>query len=127
MVDDIIDIEVANLPAVIEKNERLVRVSFWRKMRRVAGRIPFADDVVAAYFCATDPNTPARVRAVLLAALAYFVIPTDLIPDFITGLGFTDDATVIATTIGIVSGHIKRRHRARARAFLDLPELPDEA
>lgn len=126
MVEEIIDIEVANLPAVVKKNERVVRASFWRKMRRVAGRIPFADDVVAAYFCAVDPSTPTRVRAVLLAALAYFIMPADLIPDIITGLGFTDDATVIATTLGIVSGHVKRRHRAKARSFLDLPNLPDD-
>ncbi len=114
----------ANLPSLIHANERVVARGFWRKMRRVVRVIPFAEDLVAAYFCAIDDKTPTRVRAILIGALAYFVIPTDAIPDFIAGLGFTDDATVIATAIGIVSGHIKHRHHAQARGALDLPPLP---
>ncbi len=102
-----------------------VEQSFWLKLRRVVGRIPFAEDLVAAYYCAVDTSTPARVRGILLAALAYFVLPTDMIPDFITGLGFTDDATVLATTLGIVSSYIKPAHRSAARQALDLP--PAEA
>lgn len=113
-----LDEERIALPAVMSRNERLVRERFWLKMRRFAGRIPFAEDVASAYFCAIDPRTPARVRAILLAAAAYFIIPTDLIPDFIAGLGFSDDATVLATAIGLVSGHVKDRHRERARAAL---------
>lgn len=100
-----------------------VEQSFWLKLRRVMGRIPFAEDLVAAYFCAVDGSTPTRVRGILLAALAYFVLPTDVIPDFITGLGFTDDATVLATTIGIVSSYIKPAHRSAARQALDLPPV----
>jgi len=115
---DSLDEERIALPVVMSRNEKLVRERFWLKMRRFAGRIPFAEDVAAAYFCAVDPKTPTRVRAILLAAAAYFIIPTDLIPDFIAGLGFSDDATVLATAIGLVSGHVKDRHRERARAAL---------
>ena len=114
------------LPAVIARNRRTVERGFWKKLLAVAGRIPFAEDLAAAYFCAADPLTPTRVRGVLLAALAYFVIPVDVIPDFIAGFGFTDDAAVLATAIGLVSRHIKPRHRQRARAALDLPQLPDQ-
>jgi len=114
------------LPAVIARNRSTVERGFWKKLLAVAGRIPFAEDLAAAYFCAADPLTPTRVRGVLLAALAYFVIPVDIIPDFIAGFGFTDDAAVLATAIGLVSRHIKPRHRQRARAALDLPELPDQ-
>lgn len=116
----IVDAETANLPAVISKNDKYVRRNFWQKMTRVIGRIPFAEDLLAAYYCAIDPKTPTRVRGVLLAALAYFIVPTDFIPDFIAALGFTDDATVIATAMGIVSGHIKERHRIEACKALDL-------
>ncbi len=110
-----------HLPAVIMAHERIVGERFWPKVRRLAGHIPFMDDLVAAYYCAMDSRTPARVRGVLLAALVYFILPTDAIPDFIAGLGFTDDATVIATALGIVSGHIKKRHKDKARAFLRKP------
>ncbi len=108
-----------------EEMER-VEHSFWQKLRRVMGRVPFAEDLVAAYYCAVDSSTPTRVRGILLAALAYFVLPTDVIPDFITGLGFTDDATVLATTLGIVSSYIKPAHRAAAREALDMPPTTEE-
>lgn len=119
--------KVGDLPAIIppEKREGIVERGFWPKLRRVAAQIPFADDIVAAYYCARDPKTPLRVRGVIIASLAYFVVPTDLIPDFITGLGFTDDATVLATTLGIVGAHVKARHRQQARAALGLPEPND--
>jgi len=111
------------LPTVILANERIVREGLARKLRRWAGHVPFAEDLVAAYYCALDPRTPARVRAVLLAALAYFVVPADMIPDVVVGMGFTDDATVIATAIGLVGGHVKDRHRREARVLLLKPPL----
>lgn len=110
--------ERAALPAVIEKNRRTVERSFWKKLLTVAGRIPFAEDLAAAYFCAVDPATPRHVRGLLLAALAYFVIPTDAIPDFIAGFGFTDDAAVLAAAISMVSRHMTPVHRERAQAAL---------
>jgi uncharacterized membrane protein YkvA (DUF1232 family) len=109
------------LPAVIARNRRTVERGFWKKLLKLAGRIPFAEDLAAAYFCAVDPLTPGRVKGVLLAALAYFVMPVDAIPDFIAGFGFTDDAAVLAIAIGLVGRHIGPHHRQRARAALDLP------
>lgn len=106
------------LPTGPEAESR-VRHGFWLKLRRVAGKIPFAEDAAAAYFCTVDPATPRRVRAVLIGALAYFVVPADLVPDFIAGLGFTDDATVMMAAITAVAPHIRRRHRQRARAALE--------
>ncbi len=88
------------------------------KLLRFIRHIPFAEDVAASYYCAFDSETPTRVRGVLLGALAYFVVPTDLIPDFILALGFSDDATVIAMAMGIVSGHIKPQHRREAQLLL---------
>lgn len=95
-------------------DERTVERGFWTKLGTVAARIPFAQEAVSAYYAARDPQTPTRVKAVLLGALAYFVVPTDLIPDFIAGLGFTDDATVLLLAAQTVAGHIKEPHRQRA-------------
>ena len=111
------------LPAVIERNEETVRVGFWSKLSKVAASIPFAEDLVAAYYCTRDPETPLRVRAILLAALAYFVLPTDMIPDFLAGLGFTDDATVLTAAIGLIATHMKPEHREAAQRALN--ELRD--
>ena len=92
---------------------------FWAKLRRVLAQIPFAEDLVASYYCAIDRDTPTRVRAVLFGAIAYFILPADAVPDLFVGLGFTDDAAVLAATIAAVSRHLQPRHRAQARARLE--------
>ena len=112
------------LPATVMEREEKVRKNFWKKFRRFAGRIPFADDLVAAYYCALDTETPAKVRGTLLAALAYFILPTDLIPDFLVGFGMTDDITVLTAAISMVGAHIREPHRLAARRFLQ-SEQPD--
>ena len=104
--------------------EERVRRDFWRVARKAARRIPFMDEVVAAYFCALDPATPTRVRASLLAALAYFVVPFDILPDFILGLGFTDDVTVLAGVLAMLRTHITDRHRQAARRALEDEKIP---
>ena len=91
---------------------------FWAKLKRVLARIPFAEDLVAAYYCALDRDTPTRVRAILFGALAYFILPADAVPDLFAGLGFTDDAAVLAAAIAAVSRHLQPRHREQARARL---------
>ena len=124
-----LEAEDIQLPAVIERNEEKVRAGFWTKMTRVAASIPFAPDLLAAYYCTRDPKTPMRVRAILLAALAYFVVPTDMIPDFLAGLGFTDDATVLMTAVGMISSHLKPHHREQAEETLNSlrrGETPEE-
>lgn len=113
------------LPVVAQRNERVARKGFWRKLARVAGKVPFAEDATAAYYCAIDPGTPMRVRATLFAAITYFIVPTDLIPDVIAALGFTDDATVLTTAIAIVGSHIKDHHRIRAQRTLKQGEFED--
>ena len=88
---------------------------FLGRLKRVAKRIPFAEDLLAAWFCARDPATPRRVRLTLLAALGYFVLPVDAIPDIMPILGFTDDAAVIAAALAAVAGSITFDHRERAK------------
>lgn len=114
------------LPVVGPRHERIVERSFWKKLARMAGHIPFAEDLAAAYFCAVDPATPGRVKGLLFAALAYFVTPADAIPDFVAGLGFTDDAAVLAAAIALVSRHIGPHHRESARAVLEIPDPPPD-
>lgn len=91
----------------------------WRKLLRAAARIGFADTAVAAWYCATDPLTPSHARAVLLGALGYFVLPADLVPDIVAGIGFTDDAAVLAAVVSTVARHLTPEHRERARRRLD--------
>ena len=95
-----------------------VRRRFWIKFKRVAAKLPFAEDLLAAYYCAFDKQTPRHVQAALLGAIAYFILPFDFIPDVLPVLGFSDDAAVLATAIRLVSSHITPEHREAARAAL---------
>ena len=88
---------------------------FLGRLKRVAKRIPFAEDLLAAWICARDPATPRRVRLTLLAALGYFVLPIDALPDIMPILGFTDDAAVLAAALAAVAGSITAEHREKAR------------
>lgn len=102
----------------LARDRESVRRRFWTKLKQVAAKIPFAEDVVAAYYCAFDSRTPRHVQAALLGAIAYFILPFDFIPDMLPVLGFTDDAAVLATAIRMVATHITPEHREAARAAL---------
>ena len=100
------------------RDEETVRRGFWKKARRAAAGLPFAEDLLAAYYCAFDRDTPMQVKAALVGALAYFVLPFDAVPDFLPVLGFADDAAVLATALRLVASHIRPVHRETARRTL---------
>ena len=101
-----------------ELNEKRVNQGFLTKITRVAASIPFARDAVSVWYCARDPKTPTAAKGVMLAALAYFVLPTDVFPDFLGIIGFTDDAAVFAALITLVGRHLRAEHREAADVLL---------
>ncbi len=103
----------------LESDEAVVRGGFRRKVRATIGRVPFVEDAVAAFYCAVDSGTPLYVKAVLMGAIAYFITPTEVIPDFIAALGYTDDAAVLMASIRAIGSNLNPGHREQARRFLD--------
>jgi uncharacterized membrane protein YkvA (DUF1232 family) len=101
-----------------KRNEKRVREGFKDKIRKVARHIPFAEEVVAAYYCALDPKTPQRARYILMGALAYFVMPVDWVPDFLAGFGFSDDIAVLTAAIAAIKANLTEGHHAAARRLL---------
>jgi uncharacterized membrane protein YkvA (DUF1232 family) len=95
-----------------------VKAKFFPKLARVLARVPFADELVAVYFCAFDPATPMKAKGILLGALAYFILPIDAVPDIALGLGFTDDLAVLLAAVNVVRSHVSAAHRERARDTL---------
>lgn len=102
----------------LRRDEAAVLGGFWRALARFAAQIPFAEDLLTAYYCAFDRSTPTYVRVALLGALAYFIDPFDLIPDVLPIIGLTDDAAVIGAAIKLVYDQIKPEHRDAARDAL---------
>jgi uncharacterized membrane protein YkvA (DUF1232 family) len=112
-------------PSVMRVNERKVARGFWPKIRKVAAKVPFASEALAVWYCARDDATPMAAKGMMFAALAYFVLPTDAVPDFIAGLGYTDDAAVFAAMLAIVGRHLKPRHREAAKVAIDQLRVDD--
>src|SRR6202171_688708 len=102
----------------LAKSRKSVRRRFCLKLKRVVAKLPFAEDLLAAYYCAFDSQTPRHVQAALLGAIAYFILPFDFVPDMLPVLGFTDDAAVLATALRMVATHITPEHRDAARTAL---------
>ena len=111
---DALDPKKALVPSVVKVNEARVTKGFWPKITRTAARIPFADQALAAWYAARDPQTPMAAKGMIFAGLAYFVLPVDAIPDIFAGIGYTDDAAVITAVLAMVGANIKRRHRDKA-------------
>src|SRR3954463_12898376 len=102
----------------LAQDRESVRRRFWVKLKQVVAKLPFAEDLLAAYYCAFDRETPRPVPMALVGATAYFLLPFDFVPDMLPVLGFTDDAAVLATAIRTVAAHITPDHREAARAAL---------
>jgi uncharacterized membrane protein YkvA (DUF1232 family) len=96
-----------------------VAKDFWPKIKKSLSYIPFAEEVLAAYYCAFDPSTPLKVKGILVAALAYFIMPFDVIPDVILGLGFTDDMAVLYAAMTAIRSHVTQVHRDKAKDTLE--------
>ena len=110
----------------LNRDEANVLANFWRAFRRFAAQIPFAEDLLTAYYCALDRGTPTYVRVALFAALAYFVDPFDVIPDVLPIIGLSDAAAVLAGAIKLVWDNIKPEHRDAARDALARRNAPAE-
>jgi uncharacterized membrane protein YkvA (DUF1232 family) len=106
--------EMAAMRRATRSEDRLT-AGFWRVLRKAARHIPFAEDALAAFYCAFDPATSPRVKAILVGAIGYFVLPFDILPDFLPLIGFGDDAAVLAAALAAVQGAVTKTHRDRAR------------
>jgi len=80
--------------------------------RRLGG--PAVHQLLKLWFAGTGPTTPARVKGVFYGALAYFVMPLDVVPDFIPLVGWGDDMAVVAAALAYASTHVDDAVRGRA-------------
>ena len=99
-------------------DESEVELGFWPKIATYAASVPFAEQALSAWYCAFDRQTPSSVRYTLIGALAYFILPTDAVPDVLPILGFADDASLLSAALIAVGSHITEAHREAARQAL---------
>jgi len=101
------------------KHERMVHEGFVAKAKRYLRFLPMATEVVAMYFCMLDAKTPFWVKTTVAAALAYFILPADAIPDFIPVVGLGDDVGVLTAALTAISTHVTNEHRERAQEWIE--------
>jgi len=100
-------------------NEEVVRERFAAKAKRYLRQLPLAHETAAMYFALLDARTPIWVKATVAAALAYFILPLDAVPDLLPIVGLSDDASVLAAALTAVATHITDEHHAKAREWME--------
>ena len=105
------------------RNESAVREGFFAKAKRYLKYLPMATEAVAMYFCMLDARTPLWVKGTVAAALAYFILPADAIPDFLPAIGLGDDAGVLTAALTAVASHVTDDHRDQAREWMESESL----
>ncbi len=100
-------------PATVGKFDEM---SFWKKIREKAKDMGLAMvyKVLQLYYAMVDKDTPLQAKLVVAGALAYVVLPVDLIPDFLPG-GYADDLSAVAAALKTAEIYITERVKARAR------------
>jgi len=84
-----------------------------QRYARVAGS-QVIERALQLYYAAQSPETPTWARTVAYGALAYFVLPTDTIPDIVPLAGYTDDLGVLALAIGTIATRVTPEIKTRA-------------
>lgn len=101
-----------------EYDEKRVRAGFWPKFKRVAVKIPGASDILALYFYLNSDLAPVKHKLSILATLAYFIMPLDLIPDILGPLGYTDDVAAALGLIKFIGSEVMQPYRDYAKKWL---------
>ena len=70
------------------------------------------------FYVAQKPEVPKKVKATIYGALGYFILPFDVIPDMIVGVGYGDDATALLVALGLAHMYIDEEVREQAKRKL---------
>jgi uncharacterized membrane protein YkvA (DUF1232 family) len=92
--------------------------SFWNKLRglaKQAGR-EVVEKSLTLYYVGTDPTVPAWAKGVIAAALGYFIVPLDAIPDLAPFVGYADDLGAISMALAAIASCVSQEHTDKAKA-----------
>ena len=94
--------------------------AFWAKLQKFARKagIKVSYAALLLYYVLKSPTTSTKDRAKIIGALGYFILPIDLIPDFIPVAGYTDDLAALVWGIYCVIKSITPDVKAQAAAKL---------
>lgn len=90
---------------------------FWKKVRHMATQVgaKVLHPALQLYYLLQAEHVPTKAKTLIVGALGYLILPTDLIPDFIPALGFTDDLTALMVVLRNLYKYITPEISARAK------------
>lgn len=94
---------------------------FWDKLKKFAKKagssVVYA--VLLLYYTLQKPEVPKKTKAIIIGALGYFILPVDLMPDMLLGIGFTDDLGALGIALFQVAMYIDDNVKMKAKAKLE--------
>ena len=97
---------------------------YWTKLKSSINKLPadmklLIEKALVLYYCAKDHHVPTHVKAVIIGALGYFIVPLDVVPDMIPVMGLIDDLAVLLVAYRYIEEYITSAHRESARVKMD--------
>ncbi len=110
-----------NMENAIQGRDEYTKVGFWKKLIRSAqkGGKKVIEKALILYYTLNDSDTPKKYKAIIYGTLGYFITPLDAIPDFAPVIGYSDDLSIIVTTLIVVSSFVKDVHKEQARQQIE--------
>jgi len=93
------EVSVNQTEEEVQKNIEYVDENLWGKLEKSGKKISFAKDIMALYRYMKDPLVKWYRKAIVVAALIYFIVPIDTIPDITPLFGYLDDLGVITALL----------------------------
>lgn len=105
--DELDQLDIPESEEEYSQKEHYVRENFDEKVKSLRGGIRLAKHVLALFRYMTDEAIPWYKKSVVVAALVYFMMPVDAIPDMLPLIGYLDDFGVIAAVLAFLGREIK--------------------
>lgn len=85
-----------------------------RSLKHVLAKLRTLLDLIYAWVTGKYSGVSKANLVLIVGAVVYFLMPIDFVPDVIPGLGFVDDAAVIAWVVDAVRNELEKFEESRA-------------
>ncbi|WP_408634672.1 YkvA family protein [Oceanobacillus manasiensis] len=100
-----------------QHEEHFSEEKFWKKVQKFSKKagtsVVYA--VLLLYYTLQKPDVPVKVKAIIVGALGYFILPLDVIPDIAMGVGYVDDLSVVIFALLQVAIYVDDEVKRKAK------------